>query len=118
MQSRTTLADLSRAITAGIESGGLPGLLQTLGRMIGDHQPSFECVVGFDNDLASAGTAEQVWDAALDFAKCLREAVLDPEPPEPPEPPPEEPDPDARPPGRRPETLADVVLATLLVRLR
>ena len=86
--------------------------------MIGDNHPSFECVSQFDFDPGSASDGEQVWDAALDFAKCLREAELDPEPPEPPPPPPEDPHPDPVPPGRGPRNLADIVLTALVVQLQ
>jgi hypothetical protein len=95
-------------LVEGIEADGLPGLVKTAYRMIGENQPSVDCLKEADDAFASASTAEEVWDAALGMADCLRDAILEPEEPEPPPPPPPVP-PDDR--------VADVVLAALLVPL-
>lgn len=100
---------------------GLPGLFKTVYRMIGQNQPSIDCFRQAENDFGSAANVEdeehlmsdQVWGAALGFAGCLRDALINPEEPEVPPPPP--PDPDPLPPGVH--RLSDVVLAALLVRL-
>src|SRR5690348_7375742 len=68
--------------------GGLPGLVQTIGRMIGQNQPSFECIRQADADFQSASSAEDAWGAALGMAACLRGAKMLPDDPDPPEPPP------------------------------
>ena len=98
------------AVLDGVESNGFPGLVTAVGRMIGPNQPPIECFTQADVDFAGAQTAEQVWGAALGLAACLRNAKLEPEVPDPPPPPPPEP-------GRS-HSLADVVLAALLVNLR
>ena len=114
------------AILDGIEAEGLPGLLTAVGRMIGENQPSIDCLLeaedAFGPGAPSGGSgeeidAEEVWDSALDLAGCLRDAILDPEPPEPPEPPEDPPDPPRPPPSDWRDNVADVVLAALLVRL-
>lgn len=111
----------------GIEVDGLPGLMKTMYRMIGENQPSIDCVLEaeqpFGADAPSGGEDAQeifgdnTWDAALDFAACLRDAILEPEPPEPPEPP-EGTNPPPPPPHGLKDNVADIVLAALLVRLR
>ena len=116
MQKGGDRAYLSKSVLSDVETDGLPGLIRAVGRMISDDQPSFECFSKAGDDFGSAADAEQFWDAALDFAACLREAELDPEPPEPPPPPPEDPDP--LPPGRGPRNVADIVLAALVVQLQ
>jgi hypothetical protein len=113
------MRDRSREVSdvlAGIEDGGLPGLTKTVYRMIGPNQPSAECVRQADDDFASAATPDDVWDAALDFAACLRDAKMDPEPPEPPHPP-DPPPPPPPPPHPPKDSVADVVLAALLAHL-
>ena len=119
MQKGEDRAYLSKSVLDDIEADGVPGLVRAVGRMISDDQPSFECFSKAGDDFQSAADAEQFWDAALDFAACLREAELDPEPPEPPDPPPEDPHPDPPiPPGRPPRNVADIVLAALVVQLK
>jgi hypothetical protein len=109
------------ALLDGIQAEGLPGVFQTMYRMIGEDQPSIECIREADDALASAADADQVWDALLDMAQCLRTSGLieePPEPPEPPDPPPPPPPPPPVPP--RPDragNVADVVLASLLIHL-
>ena len=111
----------------GIEVDGLPGLMKTMYRMIGENQPSIDCLreaEDFSGPGAPSGgsgqeiDAEEVWDSALDLAGCLRDAILDPEPPDPPEPPDDPPDPPPPPPWNPKDSVADIVLAALLVRLR
>lgn len=68
----------------GLEADGYPGLVKTVFMMIGQNQPSIECFREAEDGFASAADAEQFWDAALDFAACLKDAKLDPDPPEPP----------------------------------
>jgi hypothetical protein len=111
-------AYILKSILNDVEVDSMPGLVRAIGRMIGQNQPSIECVREFDNDLSSASDSDQVWDAALDFAKCLRDAKLDPEPPEPPPPPPDPPHPDPLPPGGGTFSVADIVLAAFLVQLQ
>lgn len=109
----------------GLEADGFPGLVKTVFRMIGENQPSIDCLVEADNAFGSVAVgggqgglaAEQTWDAALDMADCLRDALLEPEPPELPEPP-EPPEPPQPPPSDWRDNVADVVLAALLVHLR
>jgi hypothetical protein len=109
----------------GLEADGFPGLVKTVFRMIGQHQPSIDCLVEADNAFGSVAVgggkgglaAEQTWDAALDMAACLKGALLDPGLPEPDPPEPEPPEPTPPSPDGR-DSLADVVLAALLVRLR
>lgn len=114
----TKLRELRRksvgAVLDGVEANGFAGLVTTVHRMIGENQPSIDCLRQADVDFASAADAEQVWDAALDMADCLRDALLEPDLLKPPEPPPEPPEPQPD----RTLSLADVVLAALLVRLR
>ena len=114
------------AILDGIESDGVPGLITAVGRMIGENQPSMDCLLeaedSFGPGAPSGGSgseidAEEVWDSALDLAACLREAILDPEPPEPPEPPEDPPEPPPPPPHDWRDHMSEVVLAALLVRL-
>ena len=105
------------AVVDGAEADGMPGLVKTVFRMIGENQPSIDCIREADNAFESASDAEQFWDAALDMAACLRNAELEPEPPDPPEPPPDHPDPPPPPPFDWRDNVADVVLAGLLVRL-
>ena len=114
MQKGDDRAYLAKSVLNDVEAEGLPGLITAVGRMISDDQPSFECFNQASNDFGSAADAEQFWDAALDFAACLREAELEPEEPEPPPPPPEDP---PVPPGRGPKSVADIVLAALVVQL-
>lgn len=130
---RAALRKAVGEVVHGLETGGVPGLIKTVGRMIGQNQPSIECVreaeQPFGADAPSGGEdsaeifGEESWDAALDFAACLRDAKLDPDPPEPPPPPPLPPPPPPPPPFPPPPqpdgrgTLADAVLAALLVRL-
>ena len=116
-----------------IETEGLPGLVKTMYRMIGPNQPSIDCLRGaeqpFGADAPDGGKngggegageilGDETWDAAVDMAKCLRGARLDrkPDPPEPPENPP--PPPPQVPPRGLNDSVADIVLAALLVRLR
>jgi hypothetical protein len=104
-----------------IEADGLTGLTRAVYRMIGENQPSAECIQEGDACFAGAADGDQAWDCALDLARCLRTSVM--EPPEvDPEPPPEPPDPPTPPPEPPPthperDTAADVVLASLLVHL-
>jgi hypothetical protein len=105
------------SLVESIEGEGLPGLVKTAYRMIGENQPSVDCLKQADDDFASASTPEDVWDAALGMADCLRDAILEPEDPEPPEPP-EPPPPPPPPPPRAPhDRVADVMLAALLVHV-
>ena len=119
--------NISRSILDGVEVETMPGLVKAIGRMIGQNQPSIECVRKFGDDLGSAANdfgepggvgEDQVWDACLDFAKCLKDAKLDPAPPDPPEPPEDPPHPDPLPPGGGTYSIADIVLAAFLVRLQ
>jgi hypothetical protein len=109
------------AVLDGIQADGLPGVFQTMYRMIGENQPSIECLREADDALASAADSDQVWDALLDLAQCLRTSGLieePPEPPEPPDPPPPPPPPPPVPPRPdRADEVADVVFAALLVNL-
>ena len=120
----------------GIGADGLPGLMKTMYRMIGENQPSIDCLReaedfsgpgatggGFDEDdtleeIEGDIFGDDVWDSALDLAGCLRDAILDPEPPDPPEPPDDPPPPPPPPPWNPKDSVADIVLAALLVRLR
>jgi tetrahydromethanopterin S-methyltransferase subunit F len=105
------------ALVKGVQSDGLSGLVQTVYRMIGENQPSAECIAQADADFASAADEEQVWGAALDMASCLMEAKLEVQPEEPEEPePPEEPQTPTHPP-KVGGTAAGFVLAALLVHL-
>jgi hypothetical protein len=71
--------------------------------MIGENQPSAECIQEADRAMGAASDEEQFWDAALDMADCLRGFEFEmPEPPEPP---------------NRGHTAADFVLAALLAHL-
>jgi hypothetical protein len=121
--------EAAREVFDGIETEGVPGLFKVVYRFIGQNQPSIDCVreaeqpFGADapsgDEDASDIFADNTWDAALDFAACLKDALLDPEPPEPPEPT----DPTTTPPTPPPhhhlkDSVADIVLAALLVRLR
>ena len=117
------MKDLQRIkpLAKAVQTDGRPGLVKTVSRMIGENQPSAECIAQADADFASAADAEQVWDAALDMASCLAEAKFEvqpeePEPPEDPEPP-TPPIPPTRPPVRTGGTAASLVLAALLVHL-
>ena len=109
----------------GIDADGFPGLVKTMFKMIGQNQPSIDCLVEADNAFGSVAVgggkgglaAEQTWGAALGMAACLKNALLDPELPEPDPPEPEPPEPPPPPPDGR-GSVADVVLAALLVRLR
>lgn len=98
------------AVLGDVQADGLPGLVRTVFRMIDPEGPSAECIQRADDAFASAADAEQVWDAALDMAACLRSAPIFtlPEPPDPPEPPPD----------LGAGSMADLVLAVLLVQLR
>lgn len=106
------------AIVEGAEGNGFPGLVRTVYRMIGDDQPSIDCLREAEDAFASASTAEDVWGAALGMAACLRGALLEPDLPDPTEPPPDHPDPPPPPPFDLKDNVADIVLAGLLVRLR
>ena len=53
---------------------GLSGLLGSLNRMIPPGCPAKECIASGDACMAMAGSAEEVWDCATDFASCLNEA--------------------------------------------
>lgn len=109
-------------LVQGIEADGMAGLLRTVAifRDPDPNSPSAQCIQDADNAMDSAVGNDQYYDAALGMAACLREAIMDPYPEEPD--PPEEPeDPEAEPDpyhGGRGDTLADLVLAALLVRLR
>jgi hypothetical protein len=102
------------ALVEGVQTDGLPGLVQTVYRMIGQNQPSADCIGQADADFASAANAEQVWGAALAMAGCLRAAKLEVQPEEPE--PPEEPQPPDSVPGEG-GAAAELVLAALLVHL-
>lgn len=119
--------EAAREVFDGIETEGVPGLFKVVYRFIGQNQPSIDCVreaeQPFGADAPSGGEdasdifKDNSWDAALDFAACLKDAILDPEPPEPPEPT----DPTTPPPPPHhhlKDSVADIVLAALLVRLR
>lgn len=81
---------------------------------------SADCLVEADNAFASAATAEQVWDAAIGMATCLRDAPLfeepDPEEPDPQPDPDPVPDPDFG--ADKGDNVGVMVLAALLVQLR
>lgn len=124
---RRRLKAVGAAVLDGLEANGLPGLVSAVAREISEDQPSFDCLseasdafgsVAVDDSDEEEGNVEesipdeQSWDAALDMADCLRGAILEPDLPEPPEQPPEPPEPD------RGHSMADVVLAALLVHLR
>jgi hypothetical protein len=115
------MKDRSKSVSSlvqSIEADGLPGLVRTAYRMIGENQPSVDCIKQADNDFASAATADDVWDAALGMADCLRDAKMAPEDPEPPPPPDPDPPPPPPPPvPPRGDRVADVVLAALLAHL-
>lgn len=115
---RTRQRKAVHAVLDGAGTGGMPGLVKTMYRMIGDDQPSFECIKAADDAFGSASSPEQVWDAALDMAACLRGAEFEVEPPDPPPPEDPHPDPPPRPPRGLKDNVADIVLAGLLVRLR
>lgn len=95
-----------------VEADGLPGLIQAVAREIGPNQPQVECI---DADYTASGaqTAEQIWDAMLEYAACWMDARIptEVEPPDPPEPPPPPPEPDGY------IRVGTAVLATLLVYL-
>jgi hypothetical protein len=98
-------------LLGAVEADGVPGLIQTLAREIGPNQPQVECV---DADYSASGamSAEEVWDAMLEYAACWMDALIStevepPDPPEPPPPPPPDPDGYIR--------VGTAVLATLLV---
>jgi hypothetical protein len=95
------------------QADGLSGLVRTVNVMVDPNGPSAECIQEADDAFASAANAEQVWDAAIDMASCLRAAPIFelPDPPDPPEPP-------KPPPDLGAGCIADVVLAVLLVHLR
>jgi hypothetical protein len=78
--------------------------------MVDPEGPSADCIQEADDAFASAANAEQVWDAALGMASCLRSAPIFalPDPPDPPEPPPD----------LGAGSMADLVLAVLLVHLQ
>jgi hypothetical protein len=99
-----------QALLEGAQSSGVSGVVQTVYRMIDPDQPSAECIEQADADFASASTPEEVWDAALGMAECLREAELEVvvEPEDPPEPHPV--------PGKA-VSAGNLVLAALLVLL-
>ena len=99
-----------QALLEGAQSSGLSGVVQTVYRMINPNQPSAECIEQADADFASASTPEEVWDAALGMAECLRDAQLEVvvEPEDPPEPDPV--------PGKA-ASAGNLVLAALLVLL-
>lgn len=105
------------AILDGIEAEGLPGLITAVGRMIGDDQPSIDCFRQAEVDFGGAQTGEQFWDAALDFAACLKEAELEPEPPDRPDPPDGPPDPPPPPPHDWRDNMSSLVLAALLMHV-
>jgi hypothetical protein len=112
----------ARELGRSIETGGVSGLVRTVARMIGEDQPNIDCLTEADNCFGAAADGDQVWDCVLDMAGCLRNSILDPEPPEvePPEPPDEPPEPPEPPqPGTRPgvDSAADVVLAAFLLNL-
>ncbi|WP_294121036.1 hypothetical protein [Sphingomonas sp.] len=124
------------AILDGIEADGLQGLFTAVGRMIGENQPSIDCVReaegafgpgatsgGFSEDdtledIEGSIFGDNVWDSALDFAACLRNAELEPVEPDPVEPTDPHPDPPPPPPWDLKDNVADIVLAGLLVRLK
>lgn len=116
-RSRQRLQSVGEVLD-GIEADGMPGLVKTMFRMIGDNQPSIDCLIEADNAFQSAANEEQVWGAALGMAACLKGALLEPEIPDPPPPPPDHPDPPPPPPHDWRDNVADVVLAGLLVNLR
>jgi hypothetical protein len=95
------------------QADGLSGLVRTVNVMVDPDGPSAECIQEADDAFASAANAEQVWDAAIGMASCLRSAPIFelPDPPDPPEPP-------KPPPDLGAGCIADVVLAVLLVHLR
>jgi hypothetical protein len=54
------MKDRSQSVSSlveGIEADGLPGLVKTAYRMIGENQPSIDCLQQADSDFASASTA-------------------------------------------------------------
>ena len=57
-----------------IQGEGLPGMFQTLGRMIAPGCPAGECISTGEACMAGAATAEEVWDCAKDFSACLNES--------------------------------------------
>ena len=105
--------EVTDTLLEAVETRGVPGLIQTVAREIGPNNPDLECI---DADYAADGamTAEEIWDAMLEYAACWMDAristdVAPPEPPEPPPPPPPDQDGDLR--------VGTAVLATLLVHL-
>lgn len=115
MQDRTRLRnDLLEAI----QSEGLPGVIRVSYLMVDPDGISAECIAEADNAFESAANADQVWDAALGMADCLRNAPLfDVAEPEEPEPEPD-PVPDPNFGGGKVSTVGTQVLAALLVHLR
>jgi hypothetical protein len=100
-------------VLGAAQADGLSGLVRTVNVMVDPNGPSAECIQEADDAFASAANAEQVWDAAIGMASCLRLAPIFelPDPPDPPEPP-------KPPPDLGAGCIADVVLAVLLVHLR
>jgi hypothetical protein len=106
-----------RELADAIESDGLSGLLRTLPRMTGQNGDFAQCVTSADDCMNDAGSEDEFWGCATGLAGCMRDVVIDWEPPEPPPPPPDDDDDDRDNGGKRPD-LASVVLATFIFQLR
>lgn len=113
MQDRLRLKD---ALLEAVQTEGLPGVIRVSYLMVDPNGISAECIAEADNAFESAANSDQVWDAALGMAECLRNAplfdVADPEEPEP------EPEPDPNFGADKANTVGAQVLAAFLVQLR